>query len=198
MSMSGRLLRIEATPCLASPSWFVLSYACTMSGRVAETIQDFDDALPDICSGDPTVRRRAYDALFQAVFRLREHQVDRVGSAKRYFDIVRAEYAGQVTEAVVAVRHIAEHELDKIVTPPDAPLYPSTKLYPGRWTFPGWNPVWTDLPADSEVQADARAWYDQHLHGTIVGYTCDSARWCLVESSLFGPPLGADPPWKTP
>jgi hypothetical protein len=128
-------------------------------------------------------RRRNLDSAAMYAYRLREQRENELGTAA-YRTRAAASLDGRTTEALVMVRGAFEHDLAVIVAPREMVLYPGTRTFPGRWTFPGSNPTWLMMSETGGVFDDQpavlRRAYSETLEGTIAGYALDSARRFLV------------------
>lgn len=95
----------------------------------------YDDAEEN---QDLEVQLAALDVVLEYCYRLREFRRSTTcGSPAAYDSIVRAEPAGQVTEALVMIRGKLTHFLDTDIEPTRSHLYPGSNLFPGPNTFLG-------------------------------------------------------------
>ncbi|MGH4012056.1 MAG: hypothetical protein ACRDTH_28515 [Pseudonocardiaceae bacterium] len=143
-------------------------------------------------SGDKDEQRRAWLEAVNHIFRIRAHkkQAYEKRSKKKgsYDSLVGAHESGKITEGILVVRNIATHVLTERANPESKMPYPSEKLFPSDYLFPGnGNLFWLDMHelspgAVKEIsRRNARNYYRDKVAGFLVLDTLVAAQNFLID-----------------
>ena len=99
---------------------------------------------------------------------------------------------GQYVEGNLVARNNQHHSMTKMAPPTRAPLYPSERLMPSDYLYPGENLTWLrldelDEPTRRAISAaDKYGYFRNLLAGFAVLPAADVARRCLLDWKGFG------------
>lgn len=158
-----------------------------------EAVSDFKAAFDRLlnASGDKDEQRRAWLQAVNHIFRIRAHKkqaYEKRAKKGSYYSLVDTHESGKITEGILVVRNIATHVLTERANPESKMLYPSEKIFPSDYLFPGGgNLFWLDMHelspgAVKEIShSDERNYYRDKVAGFLVLDTLVAAQIFLID-----------------
>ena len=152
--------------------------------------------LADVASLDQATLRRKLAAYLDALYSLREYRKGQLKQATGHQVWERLVRRGHVTDGEHVEGHLVPrgnrtHSMTKMAPPGAAPVYPSDRLLPSMYLFPGQNLMWKRLDElealtrQDVVRADRDGYFDKLLAGLPVLPAADIARRCLLDWEGF-------------